>query len=100
MIFTLVGMPASGKSCMGRAIASKLKMRLLDGDRLIESITGRKLQEIIDEDGLEAFKKIEEEKNSKVDLEQEYESLKNNNNKLTEYEKWDNWTQEIEQKMS
>ena len=61
MIFTLVGMPASGKSCMGRAIASKLKMRLLDGDRLIESITGRKLQEIIDEDGLEAFKKIEEE---------------------------------------
>ena len=61
MIFTLVGMPASGKSCMGKAIASKLKMRLLDGDRLIESVTGRKLQEIIDEDGLDAFKKIEEE---------------------------------------
>ena len=61
MIFTLVGMPASGKSCMGKAIASKLKMRLLDGDRLIESVTGRKLQKIIDEDGLDAFKKIEEE---------------------------------------
>lgn len=44
--------------------------------------------------------KIEKEKNSKVDLEQEYETLKNNNNKLTEYEKWNNWTQEIEQKMS
>ena len=61
MVFTLIGMPASGKSCMGKAIASKLKMKLLDGDRLIEARTGRKLQEIIDEDGLEAFKKIEEE---------------------------------------
>ncbi len=61
MIFILVGMPACGKSCMGKAIASKLKMKLLDGDRLIESKTGRKLQDIIDEDGLEAFKKIEEE---------------------------------------
>lgn len=44
--------------------------------------------------------KITNEENSKVDLEHEYESLKNNNNKLTEYEKWNNWTQEIEQKMS
>ncbi len=61
MIFTLVGMPACGKSCMGRAISSKLKMRLLDGDRIIEERTGKKLQEIIDEKGLDAFKKIEEE---------------------------------------
>lgn len=61
MIFTLIGMPASGKSCMGKAIASKLKMKLLDGDKLIEAKTGRKLQDIIDEDGLEAFKKIEQE---------------------------------------
>lgn len=61
MIFTLVGMPACGKSCMGRAISSKLQMRLLDGDRLIEERTGKKLQEIIDEMGLLAFKKIEEE---------------------------------------
>ena len=61
MIFTLVGMPASGKSCMGKAIASKLKMRLLDGDRVIEERTGMKLQEIIDQKGLDAFKKIEEE---------------------------------------
>ena len=61
MIFTLVGMPACGKSCMGKAIASKLKMKLIDGDRLIESRYGKKLQEIIDEKGLDAFKKIEEE---------------------------------------
>ena len=61
MIFTLIGMPASGKSCMGKAISSKLKMRLVDGDRLIEARYGKKLQEIIDEEGLDAFKKIEEE---------------------------------------
>ena len=61
MIFTLVGMPASGKSCMGKAVASKLKMKLIDGDRLIEEKTQKKLQEIINESGLDAFKKIEEE---------------------------------------
>ena len=54
-------MPASGKSCMARYLSKKLGMRTLDGDRLIEQVTGRKLQDIIDTDGLEAFKKIEEE---------------------------------------
>ena len=43
--------------------------------------------------------KIEQEKNSKVNLEQEYEALKTNNNELLEYEKWNKWTKEIEQKM-
>ena len=40
MIFTLVGMPASGKSCMGKAIASKLKMKFLDFMVLPESRRG------------------------------------------------------------
>ena len=61
MIFTLIGMPASGKSATGKAIASKLNMRFLDADKLIEERYGKKLQEIIDECGLDAFKKIEEE---------------------------------------
>ncbi len=61
MTFTLIGMPGCGKSCMGRAISSKLKIKNLDSDRLIEKNTGRKLQDIINKDGLEAFKKIEEE---------------------------------------
>lgn len=60
-MITLIGMPASGKSCMARHLSKKLGMRMLDGDRLIEKVTGRKLQDIIDEDGLDAFKKIEEE---------------------------------------
>ncbi len=61
MTFTLIGMPGSGKSCMGKALSSKLKIKNIDTDRLIENNTGRKLQEIINEDGLLAFKKIEEE---------------------------------------
>lgn len=61
MNLVLIGMPACGKSCMGRALAKKLNMNLLDTDRLIESNTGRLLQDIINEDGLDAFKRIEEE---------------------------------------
>lgn len=61
MVITLIGMPASGKTCMGKTLAQKLHMKVIDGDKLIESIHGKKLHEIIDEVGLEGFKKIEEE---------------------------------------
>lgn len=61
MNITLIGMPASGKSCMARYLSKKLKMKTIDGDRLIERVTGRELQEIIDNDGLDEFKRIEEE---------------------------------------
>ena len=54
-------MPASGKSCMGRSLSKILKMKNLDTDRLIEQKTGRLLQDIINEDGLDEFKRIEEE---------------------------------------
>ena len=57
----IIGMPASGKSCMGRTLAKPLKMKYVDTDRIIEHKTGRKLQDIINEDGLDAFKHIEEE---------------------------------------
>ena len=61
MIITLIGMPGCGKSCMGRSLASKLKMKLIDSDRLIEKIHGKKLQELINEFGVDGFSKIEEE---------------------------------------
>jgi len=61
MTFTFIGMPGCGKSCMGRAISRKLNMRCIDGDRVIEKVTGKRLQEIIDEKGLDGFKKTEEE---------------------------------------
>lgn len=61
MIITFVGMPGCGKSCMGRAIAGKLKMKLIDSDKLIEKRYGKKLQELIDELGVQEFRRIEEE---------------------------------------
>lgn len=61
MIFTLIGMPGSGKSCMGRAVSSKMKLQLIDTDKMIEKRCGKKLQDIIDEQGVEEFRRIEEE---------------------------------------
>lgn len=61
MTITLVGMPAVGKSCMGRAIAKHFNMKLVDGDKVIEKVMGRKLQDIMDSEGIDGFKKIEEE---------------------------------------
>ena len=61
MIITLIGMPGSGKSCMGRAVAPKVGMKNIDADRVIEKKHGKKLHEIIAENGLESFKNIEED---------------------------------------
>ncbi len=61
MTITLIGMPAVGKSCMGRALSKAFKMKTVDGDRVIEAKTGKKLQQIIDEQGMDSFKKIEAE---------------------------------------
>ncbi len=59
MIITMIGMPGSGKSCMGRTLSSKLHMKMIDGDKLIESIYDKKLHEIIADVGLDEFKEIE-----------------------------------------
>ena len=59
MTFTLIGMPGVGKSCMGKFLAKKLHFKHIDGDKLIMQRTGKKLQSIIDEEGMEGFKEIE-----------------------------------------
>ena len=59
MTLIIIGMPACGKSCMGRALARKLRMKCVDADRVIERVTDRKLQDIINEDGIDAFMEIE-----------------------------------------
>lgn len=60
MLFTLIGMPGSGKTCMSRAMAGKMNIKILDADRVIEARVGKKLQEIISDVGVEEFKRIEE----------------------------------------
>jgi shikimate kinase len=55
----LIGMPGSGKSTVGVLLAKALGMGFADLDLDIMQETGRKLQEILDEDGLDAFLEIE-----------------------------------------
>lgn len=61
MMYTLIGMPGVGKSCMARAVAGRLGMRALDGDRLITERVGMPLFKILEERGLDGFKRLEEE---------------------------------------
>lgn len=51
----LIGMPASGKSTVGVLLAKTLGIGFCDTDLLIQQRERRLLQQIIDEDGIEAF---------------------------------------------
>lgn len=66
--YILIGMPACGKSTFGVVLAKSLGMSFVDTDLLIQKKTGRLLQDIIDNDGMEEFLKIEESVLSNVDL--------------------------------
>ena len=69
MIFTLIGMPGAGKSCMGKYVSRKLGLSLIDSDKLIEERFGKKLQTILDELGVDAFRQVEEEVLLSIDAE-------------------------------
>jgi shikimate kinase len=56
----LIGMPGAGKSTVGVVLAKRLGFDFLDTDVLLQSRQGRRLQEIIDGDGLAAFRQLEE----------------------------------------
>ena len=57
----LTGMPTSGKSTIGVIVAKILGMDFVDTDILIQQRKGKKLSEIIEEDGTDKFLKCEEE---------------------------------------
>jgi len=56
----LIGMPGAGKSTVGVILAKTLGMEFIDTDILIQQQTGRRLQKILNEDGPDAFRQIEE----------------------------------------
>lgn len=56
---TLIGMPGSGKSTVGRILAERLGFGFLDGDALIEHGERKKLWQLIQTHGLEGFLDIE-----------------------------------------
>ena len=48
---TLIGMPASGKSTIGKIVAKKLGWDFVDLDELIEEKTGKRYDEILEQEG-------------------------------------------------
>lgn len=57
----LIGMPASGKSSVGRRLAARLLCPFIDGDDLIRARTGMPLDEIIAREGADGFLQIEQD---------------------------------------
>ncbi len=56
----LIGMPGCGKSTLGVVLAKALSMGFCDTDLIIQQFEKRKLQEIINSDGVEKFLELEE----------------------------------------
>ena len=61
-------MPGCGKSTIGVLLAKIIGYDFVDTDILIQQQEGKKLYKIINEEGLDYFKKVENEINSKLDL--------------------------------
>ena len=54
-------MAGAGKSSIGKKLANYLKFELIDSDQLIEANQNKSLQEVLVENGIQEFKKVEEE---------------------------------------
>lgn len=65
----LIGMPSSGKSTLGVVLAKTLRMQFVDTDLIIQQKTGKRLQELINENGTDFFLKTEQEIVCSLDLE-------------------------------
>lgn len=62
-------MPACGKSVTGVILAKAFKMNFFDTDLMIQERAGKSLQDIIDQDGIDVFKRNEEEALLALDME-------------------------------
>jgi shikimate kinase len=57
----LIGPPGAGKSSVGRALAKLLQCEVLDTDKEVERISGKKIAEIFTDDGEPVFRAIEKD---------------------------------------
>lgn len=64
----LIGMPGVGKSTLGVVLAKILGYQFLDSDLLIQQQEERRLSRIIEEEGIEGFKKIENRVNASIEV--------------------------------
>ena len=61
MNIVLIGMPGAGKSTVGVLLAKSLGMAFTDTDLLLQTKSGKKLIEILAEDGADGFERQENE---------------------------------------
>lgn len=63
---TLIGMPGVGKSTLGVVLAKVLGYGFVDADLLIQKEENRKLHQIIEEEGVDGFKAVENRVNTSI----------------------------------
>lgn len=61
-----IGMPSAGKSTLAKEVAKRLEMPLIDLDEEIEGASNKTIQQIFEEDGEVAFRKLESQKIDEV----------------------------------
>lgn len=64
----LIGMPGSGKSTCGVLAAKALLKNFFDTDLLLQNLEGKRLQSIINENGIEYFNEAEEKAILSLDI--------------------------------
>lgn len=60
MILSLVGLPGSGKSTVGRQLARRLQLPFFDSDHVIEQRIGCSIREYFEREGEDQFRDVEE----------------------------------------
>ena len=65
----LIGMPGAGKSTAGVVLAKIMQMEFVDSDIVIQRREQRSLSQIIEEDGIDGFAKVENDVNKSLDYE-------------------------------
>lgn len=61
-------MPGCGKSTIGVLLAKKMMYSFLDSDLVLQQRAGKRLYQIIRDDGQDAFSRLEDEVNSSFDV--------------------------------
>lgn len=65
----LIGMPGVGKSTSGVILAKVLNFDFLDSDLVIQKKTGKRLKDIISEEGIDGFNAVENQINREIQCE-------------------------------
>jgi shikimate kinase len=60
LLVSLIGMPGSGKSTIGRQLAKRLQVNFHDSDQVIEARLGCSIRQYFERQGEEAFRDIEQ----------------------------------------